>query len=1164
MSRACFNPSLVVFWMFFSRFSMNLQKIKLLSWNVRGLGCVNKGNVVRNTIKNSRCDLCLLQEMKCNSINYSIITKFLPSFFNQDVAFNLAQNSAGGVLIAWKHSFTMLKSWSTKHTVTVVLRQNNSGQVIAVSNVYGPSDDALKPQFILELRSLASLISTPWLIVGDFNLVRWLTDRSASLSNFTLMQRFNEFITAAGLVDTPLRNRLFTWSSKRPAPVFSKLDRVFTSTEWVLSYPVITLQALEILISDHAPLLLTCKGLAQRKKQFKLECFWFNYEVPKEIVHRLWNSSSASPDPMQTFHSTTKILHKALTLWQEQTFGHIDKKLQECKDEILQIDRMEETRLFSDQEFRRRIQLREVAFELANNIEQKWRQRSRCNWLANGDKNTRFFHAMASARLRKNMVLSIQEEGETITEPDRIMQVFANSVKQILGNSSQVTKFEAKAMYPTPNDLRHLAEPFTLEELDIAVRQLSNNKASGADGLPNEFLKLHWNDLKMQVLDMMGKFYDSTLNLQPYNEANIIMIPKKDPTVTTSDFRPISVINLIPKFISKVLSNRLRSVLPDLISTHQTAFVHGHQIAENFVTTRELLHHVSQVQKPAVFAKVDFKKTFDTVEWEFLYTVMEARGFPSRWISWMRTIWSTSSYRVCLNGQASDSFIHKRGLRQGDPLSPMLFILAVDVFQRMVHVANSNLQISLTHRISEAITAFQYADDTAVIASADVASLISFKLILRMFSAISGLKVNFNKSTYVPLNIAEEDIHWVTAIMGFTRTDFPVQYLGMPLTIKAPSRALFLPLIENVERRLAGWQSRLISRGGRLQLVKSVLSSIPLYYMHCFLLPKWVIARIDRARRHFLWGKKTTQVRGISLCNWQKVCLSVEWGGMGVPDLALRNISLLLRWWWKGYNNRDSMWGSLLIKIRWQGDFTHGPALWARTGSFFWSQLHGIKHIFTSCTSWTIGDGRKISYWFDDWGIGILAAAGTRQVGGALSIRQASALQGFMRDCNITFTNDQDELRWNLTTDGVYSAKSAYAILANGGKLTWHFEYAWHYHIPPPVRVFIFLLLQHKILTRDVLLYRGFNCSLPCVMCSHQPIEQLTTCFFSVHGRSRFGTKYPYPLHYNCLIAGTRSRILGGLPFNPTGLMQRNGQCSFLAPVGTFGSRETLKSLRTR
>ncbi|XP_078159556.1 uncharacterized protein LOC144555187 [Carex rostrata] len=136
--------------------------------------------------------------------------------------------------------------------------------------------------------------------------------------------------------------------------------------------------------------------------------------------------------------------------------------------------------------------------------------------------------------------------------------------------------------------------------------------------------------------------------------------------------------------------------------------------------------------------------------------------------------------------------------------------------------------------------------------------------------------------------------------MGCKETSFPVTYLGMPLTLKRPNKQLFVPLAERVEKRLQGWQSKMLSRGGRMELVQSVLSMIPIYYMICFKLPKWVLARIDKARRTFLWGKSRDQRRGISLCNWEVACLPKKVGGLGLAYLYLRNVSLLMRWWWKG------------------------------------------------------------------------------------------------------------------------------------------------------------------------------------------------------------------------------------------------------------------------
>ncbi|XP_078173283.1 uncharacterized protein LOC144567103 [Carex rostrata] len=907
------------------------------------------------------------------------------------------------------------------------------------------------------------------------------------------MQLFNDFISDAGLVDTPIKNRKFTWTSKRPDPVFSKIDRVLTSAEWTVAYPVITLEALEILISDHTPLLLSCKGLQQQARNNKFECFWFNYEMPRAMVQNLWNNP-ATLEPLLHFHKKTKMLHKALSIWQKQNFGVMQKELQGVRDEILRIDKLEEQGPLDQQLFLERIRLREKAFQLANNIEIKWRQRSRCNWLAQGDRNTRFFHAMASSRLRRNLVLSIEENGSLISEQKEIMEVFALSMQEVLGTSAQVIPFDASALYPTSLDLSPLEQQFTLSEIEAAVRQLANNKASGPDGLPNEFLKIYWNELKLEILGIMSDFYHGRLNLQPYNEACIVMVPKLETPLTTADFRPISVLNLIPKLISKILSNRLRRFLPDLISPNQTAFVHGRQISENFVATRELLHHVSQGKFKAVFLKVDFRKAFDSVEWDFLKLIMAARGFPPRWIRWMAEIRSTSTSTVRINGMNSAPFKHRRGLRQGDPLSPMLFDLAVDVFQCMINATNQLLQAPLSNRIPEPILALQYADDTAVLMNAEITTLVSFKLILRLFSMISGLQVNFQKSTFIPINLEEEESQLVGEIISFRKTNFPVQYLGMPLTIKRPTRSQFMPLIEKVERKLQSWQSKLISKGGRHQLVKSVLSALPTYFMQCFLLPKWVIERIDRARRSFLWGNSNRRDNGISLCNWEMATLPTEWGGLGLPDLHRKNISLLVRWWWKGYTQKNSLWGSIIIRIRWQGVYVAGPNLWSRVGSFFWVQLISIKHYFHFATSWVIGNGSTVSYWYDNWGIGCLAQTGTRQIGASMSVRQAAQNQALMHDQDLLFNDERDELQWNWGP--TYSAKTVYALLMGGGRIAWSFKQIWKYRIPPTVRIFIHLLLSGKILTRDVMQRRNFNCPLHCELCNGTARESAIHLFF--------------------------------------------------------------------
>lgn len=393
-------------------------------------------------------------------------------------------------------------------------------------------------------------------------------------------------------------------------------------------------------------------------------------------------------------------------------------------------------------------------------------------------------------------------------------------------------------LYPTNPNLDALQDPINEIEIEIVVKQLARNKASSPDGLPNEFLQVHWSVVKEQVISLIKGFCDHTVDLSPINQANIVIIPTKDVSQEVGDYRPISVINAVLKLISKILANRLGGLLPSLIAPCQTDFIHGRQITENFNATREILHHISKNGKPAAFIKVDFAKAFDSVNWSFLKRVMVARRFPDKWIKWIDELLIRASSRVVSNGGHSNFFKHKKGLRQGDPLSPMLFDIAVDVFQKMIEVLNNSLNSMLTRKLRSSVIVHQYADDTVLISKADNTTVVSLKIILRLFTSVSGLEINYGKSSWIPINVDSNQVPIISAILGCAETNFLIIYLGLPLTLHRPSKELFMPLIEKVEQKLEGWKSRLILRGGRLLLMNSVLSSIPIYFMSSFLLPK--------------------------------------------------------------------------------------------------------------------------------------------------------------------------------------------------------------------------------------------------------------------------------------------------------------------------------------
>lgn len=355
--------------------------------------------------------------------------------------------------------------------------------------------------------------------------------------------------------------------------------------------------------------------------------------------------------------------------------------------------------------------------------------------------------------------------------------MFFQNISALLGNLEHVLTFDPKPLYPTTMDLTILGAPFTVQEIESVVMSLGKNRASGPDGLPSEFLQNNWKDLKDQVIQIIMGFGNNTVDLTDINRANVVMIPKIDSPREVGDFRPISVINVIPKLIYKILARRLAVFLHDLISPFQTAFVKNRQISENFISTREVLHHISKTERPAVFVKYDFKKAFDSIEWSFLNKVMLARGFPEIWIKWVGIILTTASSHILVNGEAMKFFTHKRGLRQGDPLSPMLFNLAVDVLQQMVQVANSTLRTTISKKVNQPILAFQYADDTAIVANGEIETIVTLKIVVRLFTKISGLKINFHKSSFIPINLQEEALTVTQHLLGCKMSSFSISYL---------------------------------------------------------------------------------------------------------------------------------------------------------------------------------------------------------------------------------------------------------------------------------------------------------------------------------------------------------------------------------------------------
>ena len=269
----------------------------------------------------------------------------------------------------------------------------------------------------------------------------------------------------------------------------------------------------------------------------------------------------------------------------------------------------------------------------------------------------------------------------------------------------------------------------------------------------------------------------------------------------------------------------------------------------------DLLQSCRLRKTPTIALKLDFKKAFDSVSWVALDVILQARGFGNCWRSWIRNILATSKTAVLLNGVPSRWIRCKKGLRQGDPLSPYLFLIVADLLHQMIarDASSSRLLHPLVDDLSCPV--IQYADDTLPLVPAEQGQLSRLKSILDAFSAATELSINFHKSTFVPVNVDPARATRLAAELGCPLSMFPQTYLGLPLShMKLPASALdFLPT--KIERRIPGWRTRFVDQGGHLTPTSAVLSAIPTHAMSVLPLSKGTMAKMDRPRRAMFWPK---------------------------------------------------------------------------------------------------------------------------------------------------------------------------------------------------------------------------------------------------------------------------------------------------------------------
>ncbi|WMV45676.1 hypothetical protein MTR67_039061 [Solanum verrucosum] len=508
-----------------------------------------------------------------------------------------------------------------------------------------------------------------------------------------------------------------------------------------------------------------------------------------------------------------------------------------------------------------------------------------------------------------------------------------NKVEQ--GNEESLSKYQDRTR-----------GPFEEEEILGCSKLCAMEKAPGPDGFPMSFYLSFWEILKEDIIKAIQEFHARQIIEKSFNATFVALIPKKASVAELKDFRPISPITGVHKVIAKLLAERLKRVIDKLVNKNQMAFIKGRQIMDATLIASECVDSRLKGNISGVMCKLDIEKAYDHVNSGFLLNTLRQMGFGERWVGWIKFCISTVRFSILVNGEPGGFFSSGRGIRQGDPLSPFLFILVMEGFDSLIRIATQNkwirgFQISGNNGDIKEICHLLYSDDTVILC----------------------LKVNWGKNSLYPIKDVT-NIQRLADILGCRVEKLPTTYLGMPSGNKHKDLEIWDNIVEKTEKRLAIWKAQYISFGGRHILINFVLDSLPIYVISLFTIPAKVAKKLDKLRRDFLWhGCKEN--KGYNLVKWVIVLHRKDKGGLGIRDLRKHNNSLLMKWLWRYTDEKQALWKDL-IKCKYGEDGfwcsnistdAYGAGVWGAIRNL-WPKLEANLHI-------KVGDGRRPRFWWD-------------------------------------------------------------------------------------------------------------------------------------------------------------------------------------------------------
>ena len=917
-----------------------MAKISIISANVQGLGNSQKRRDVFQYLRQKNSSIYFLQDTHFTEKQ----EQYIRSEWGYDCYFNSFTSQSRGVSILFNNNFDfkVKQEIKDKEGNFLILIINTMQKDIALVNIYGPNQD--NPIFYQSIKDHLTKISYAGLILGgDWNLVldpnidyynyRNINNPRSQEKVLNMMDLLNLSDVWREINPEILR---FTWRRQNPLQQ-ARLD-FFLLSENLLT----NVKNADILIgyrSDHSMLKL---DLIFGKEE-KYSNFWkFNasllrdkiyveqiHSVIKEtknqysaFVYNKENIEKINTEELELIISDQLFLDTLLMEIRKKTIEYSAKKKKEetKKEKDLEIDIQKlETKLnISESDKVILNSKKEELVELRKKRIEGVMIRSKARWTAEGEKITKYFCNLEKRHfVSKQMYKLVKNDGTVLDNTDDMLKetksFYENLYKEQPTSSAHLNEFFTDSLPKLDDfDSNSIEGLITLEEASYALSKMSNGKSPGTDGMTVDFFKFFWKQLGGFVVRSLNEGFLKKEMSITQREGLIVCIPKGDkPREYIKNWRPISLLNVIYKIGSSCIANRIKMVLPQLIHKDQTGFVPRRYIGDNLRLIYDLIFHLNENDIQGLLVSIDFEKAFDSVNWDYMHKVLQTFGFGNDICQWITAFYTNIKSSVIVNGKPSMFFDIARGCRQGDPISPYLFILCAEVLAHRVR--SENLIVGI--RISDTECKIsQFADDTTFMLKGDKNSYEILFDILHKFYCISGLKLNYDKTCNIWLGSKKNCKTTYLDHLEMSWNPRKFKLLGLWFTNDLSDMAdinLKEKFTETI-KLFRIWMKRTITPLGKIAILKSlILSKLTFLWILLPNPPQHVIDKVQTLCYDFIWDNKKDKIKR------SLVTQSIENGGLGLPNVQIQIKALKLTWLKKCIltdENDKAKWFEILYK----------------------------------------------------------------------------------------------------------------------------------------------------------------------------------------------------------------------------------------------------------